>query len=192
MTPMKANVNDLDDDTRRTIDVVVPPPATLTTVRRRWVGVLAVAAVFVFAWQAGFMRPSIDSSYISGQGSNWNTDSALVTLTVMVRNDGLSPVEVTGFEFDERWGTVISATTPERRPLPTTIGRDELVGFLVTVQAAGRGCVPPSALAPEDRPSSLLTMTAATTWFPLSRSVTLPGIDHLADMALTSICTGDF
>ena len=153
---------------------------------------LSVAAVFVFAWQAGVIRPSIGSSNISGQGAFWNTDTALITLTVMVRNDGLSPVEVTGFEFDQRWGTVISATTPERRPLPTTIGRDEIAGFLVTVQAVGRGCTPPSSLAPQDRPSSLLTMTAAATWFPLSRTVTLPGVDSGADPALTSICTGDF
>jgi hypothetical protein len=189
---MKANVNELDDDTRRAIDVVVPPPATRTTVRRRWVAVLAVAALFVFAWQAGVMRPSIDSSEVSGQGSNWNTDTALITLLVMVRNDGLSPVEVTGFEFDERWGAVISATTPEKHSLPVTIGRGNLAGFLVTVQAHGGGCTPPSSLGPQDRPSSLLTMTAAATWFPLSRSVTLPGIDSVADMALTSICTDDF
>ncbi len=129
---------------------------------------------------------------VSGQGSNWNTDTALITLTVMVRSDGLSPVEVTGFEFDQRWGTVISATTPEKRPLPVTISRDELAGFIVTVQASGRGCSPPSSLAPQDRPSSLLTMRTSASWFPLAHSVTLPGIDSVADTALTSICTGDF
>ncbi len=187
---MRPDVNALDDETRSAIDVLVPPPSTQAVVRRRWLAVLALAAAAVFTWHAGVVRPTIDSQR-NGQSSSWNTQTALITIEVMVRSDGLSPIEVRGFRFDERWGSVVSATTADGVALPVTIRRGELTGFVVTVQAPVGGCLPPSALDIDDQPASVLTMRAAARWLPITHEVSLPGVDDLVDMALTNICTGE-
>jgi hypothetical protein len=192
MTRVTIDVNELSPADSAAVDVVVPPPPDRRTVHLRWAITLVVAAAFVFGWLAGVIRPTV-TSLSNTSSANWSTDTGVIVFEFSLRNDGLSPAEIRGFEFDRRWGNVTAATTLDGRSFPVAIPRGEQEAFRVTVQGPERGCTPPSALSPDGLrlDGSLLRAHAGVSWLPFDHDVALTGVDGVADMPIDSICAGD-
>jgi hypothetical protein len=188
MTLMIPHVNDLDDETRTAVDLLVPPPASEATARRRWLAVLAAALVVLIAWQTGTIRPILDTD-LSGQGAQWNTRTGIMELDVLLRNRSLSPVDIDAIELDPRWGTIVSVQTTDRQQLPARASRDELVGMHVTVQLPLDDCLALGSMPPQVRADGLLTVEASVAWLPLEHSIRTPTVDDLIVSAMQTICS---
>lgn len=163
MTPMWPDVNDLDDDERRAVDVITPPPAARSRAVRRWSIAVVVALVVAVAWRTGAVRPDIDN-VVNGTATSFSNDTGVLVVETGLHNAGVAPVRIAAVRAPSSVGTVTDVTI-DGAPLPATIAGGETATLVVTVQSGPPPC---SAVG---EPSMILRTNVA--WLPFDRDASV-------------------
>lgn len=181
MTLMWPDVNDLDEDQRRAVDVIAPARRNPASTARRWAIVLVIAFALAAAWDSGAIRPALETNAGAGAGMSYANETGVLVVDVVVRNAGVAPVRITDANVPA-WGSVTDVAIEGHGPLPITIGGGESATFVVTVQSP-----PPPCNLPAEAP---MILRANVKWLPFDRDVVVALPFTMLDSLSQDWCTG--